>query len=357
MASLHSDFLPDATGPIDAVVTWVDGTDPAHRRKRERVLKQGEYIPEQQRTLPTGTHTTRFQHSGELFYCLQSIRTFAPWIRRIYLVTDNQRPDFLDTHPELCENLHLVDHTAIFEGYEWALPTFNSRTIETALWRIPGLASRFIYFNDDFVLTSATHLTDFFRDEGVVLRGTWGQISRFGPVRMWLNDVATVFAKRALGITRSMNHLLQMRSARLAGFNDRYFDVPHVPHPLRRDVLQRFFASNEELFEENIQHRFRSTDQFSAVYLAHHLEIARGQADTQDPDRATMINGEMRIPFVLQRTLRRIAAGDYTFVCLQGFENFSDEAQATIKAVLDARMAASTDDDQPTTTGRQNMSR
>jgi len=339
MASPHSAFLPDAKGPIDAVVTWVDGTDPVHQRKRERVLKQGKYIPEKQRTLPTGTHTTRFQHSGELFYCLQSIRTFAPWIRRIYLVTDNQRPDFLDTHRELCENLHLVNHTTIFEGYESALPTFNSRTIETALWRIPGLASRFIYFNDDFVLASATHVTDFFRDEGVVLRGGWARIAHFGPVRMWLNDVATVVAKRALGITRSMNHLLQMRSAELAGFDDTYFDVPHVPHPLRRDVLRRFFESNEQLFEENIQHRFRSTDQFSAVYLAHHLEIAGGHAELRDPSRATMINGELRIPFVLQRTLRRIAAGDYTFVCLQGFERFSERTRDTIKDVLDARMA------------------
>ncbi|MES3630586.1 MAG: stealth family protein [Longimonas sp.] len=333
----HVDPSSRNQSPIDAVVTWVDGNDPDHRLKRRRASGYQEEA-DQQGMLRTGSSETRFQDNGELYYCLKSIRAFAPWIRRVYLVTDNQRPDFLDAHDELPEDIRVVDHTTIFRGYEEALPTFNSRTIETALWRIPGLASRFIYLNDDFVLVAPTQPSTFFADDGVVLRGTWKRLSRFGPVRMWVNRIATTIVKQTLGITRSMNHLLQMRSAQLAGFEKRYFDVPHVPHPIRTATLRSFFDDNEELFASNIRHQFRSTEQFSAIYLAHHLEIARNRAVLEGTDGVTMINGEMSLSFLLERKLRQIRKGRYAFTCLQGFEKFSPEVQAKIEATLNARM-------------------
>ena len=339
MADPPPDLPHHTQSPIDAVVTWVDGNDPEHRAKRRRALHQ-KTDTEKQGTLRTGHSETRFQDNGELYYCLKSIHAFAPWIRRVYLVTDNQQPNFLDTEDSLPQDIQIVDHTTIFRGHEWALPTFNSRTIETALWRIPGLAPRFIYFNDDFVLASPTQPGSFFTDNGLILRGTWKRLSRFGPIRMWLNRVATVVAKRALGITRSMNHLLQMRSAQLAGFDNRYFDVPHVPHPIHTATLRAFFSDNWDLFAENIQHKFRSTEQFSAIYLAHHLEIKHDRAVLKDADRVAMINGEMRLPFLLHRKLRRLREGGYSSVCLQGFEQFSPKSRAKIEAALNTRMDA-----------------
>ena len=54
------------------------------------------------------------------------------------------------------------------------LPTFNSYAIETMLWRIEGLADRFLYFNDDMMLVGPVEPTDFFSNEGKVkLRGRW----------------------------------------------------------------------------------------------------------------------------------------------------------------------------------------
>jgi Stealth protein CR2, conserved region 2 len=44
------------------------------------------------------------------------------------------------------------------------LPTFNSRAIESMLWRIDGLADRFVYFNDDMMLTARwSPRTSFYR--------------------------------------------------------------------------------------------------------------------------------------------------------------------------------------------------
>ena len=42
------------------------------------------------------------------------------------------------------------------------------------LWRIEGLADRFVYFNDDMMLVGPVEPTDFFSNEGKVnLRGRW----------------------------------------------------------------------------------------------------------------------------------------------------------------------------------------
>src|SRR5690625_5334475 len=84
---------------IDAVITWVDGNDPVHRKKRAEMACIYNAKQRTSSSLSTAGDETRFIENGELKYCLASIRTFAPWIHKIYLVTDNQVPPFLT--PEL----------------------------------------------------------------------------------------------------------------------------------------------------------------------------------------------------------------------------------------------------------------
>lgn len=324
---------------IDAVITWLDGSDLEHREKRRKTLERES--GKQENELTTGRDKTRFIDNGELKYCIYSIKKFAPWIRKIHLVTDNQIPDFLS--PELQEklNIDIVDHKDIFKSYEWALPTFNSRTIETALWRIPGLVSNFIYFNDDFIITKPVNPGDFFRDEKVILRGKWNNIRNYGPVRMKLNQWFSFAVKKILGITRSMHLLLQIRSAQLAGFSNKYFRAPHVPHPIRTETLRSYYAEHPKQFEENIKYRFRNTDQFSSIYLANHLEIKKNQAELKPADDFMMINGETDFSMLINRKLKKIAYGDVKFVCVQGFEKFQEKHRnnihRTFKNLLDLK--------------------
>ena len=92
--------------PVDVVYTWVDGSDPAWNAAREQRLAG-----------VTGTAQTRessgqarFIAHDELRYSFRSIHLFAPWVRRIHLVTAGQVPDWLDTdHPMV----NLVDHAQI----------------------------------------------------------------------------------------------------------------------------------------------------------------------------------------------------------------------------------------------------
>lgn len=306
-----------------------------------QMLQEGKIQPVQQEAanedpvLATRADDTRFMDNGELRFCIASIRSFAPWIRHIYLVTDNQLPRFLTE--TLCRDLGItiIDHTIIFKNQEWALPTFNTRTIECALWRIPGLSERFIYFNDDFVLASPVAPEDFFQDESVVLRGRWNHMIRYGKYRMMAERAANYVAKKVFGVTRTMHLLLQIRSARLAGFSGRFFRFNHVPHPLRKSVLERYFSEHPELFENNIRYRLRDTDQFSAIFLAHHLEIKGNRAVMEKDDDVLMIHGEMDPTFILERKIRKIKKNEVTFLCLQGLEKLGEKELHRIEKVLE----------------------
>lgn len=320
---------------IDAVITWVDGNDTTHRKKRLKVLREKDLEKD---SVLTGSDNTRFIDNGELQYCIKSIRKFAPWIQNIYLVTDNQVPEFLTPRVKEKYNVSIIDHREIFESYEWALPSFNSRSIESMLHRIPNLSDQFIYFNDDFVLTKPVSQDEFFVDGKVVLRGRWQKATNYNKLRINLNNLVSYIAKNLLGITRSMHLLFQIKSAQTAGFDDVYYRSPHVPHPIKRMTLQKFFDENNSLFEENIQYQFRNKKQFSAIYLANHLEIKKGNAELRKANDAIMVNGEMDMSLVLKRKLKKISDQKVKFVCLQAIDKLNEDKVARIEKTLNKQL-------------------
>ena len=324
------------TFPVDVVITWVDGDDPAHQLKRAEFLDNGETAA----PLPiaAGKDSTRFKDNGELRYCLASLDKFAPWVRNIFLITDGQTPDFLT--PELARKyrVRVIDHTEILSSYEWALPTFNSRSIETAMWRIPGLAEHFIYLNDDFLLTNKTHPEDFFREDKVVLRGTWRPLREHGRTLIQLNIAANYLAKKVLGRTRTMNLLAQMRAAKLAGFKKSYFRSPHVPHPVRKSTLAGYFAHHPDVFEANIKFRFRDMSQFLAVHLADHLEISRERAILENTTSVAQISGEHQSGRSIRKTLDQLTGGQIDFLCLGSLERVMESDRKLIDCAIEKHL-------------------
>lgn len=105
---------------------------------------------------------SRYRDSEELRYSLRSLELFAPWVRKVYIVTDNQIPRWLNLNDPKIE---IVPHSAIFEDQSF-LPVFSSPAIESQLHRIPGVSHRFIYFNDDVMLGAPTFPDDFVRLDG-----------------------------------------------------------------------------------------------------------------------------------------------------------------------------------------------
>ncbi|MEE1287136.1 MAG: stealth family protein [Bacteroidaceae bacterium] len=139
---------------IDIVYLWVDGNDPIWRAKRDAFI--GKTSEESSRNCEG-----RYADNDELKYSLRSIEKHAPWIRNIYIVTDNQQPSWLDIS---CPKVKIIDLTEIMPRE--VLPCFNSSLIEKFLHNIPGLAEHFLYSNDDMFLYKTVKPSDFFMPDG-----------------------------------------------------------------------------------------------------------------------------------------------------------------------------------------------
>ena len=142
------------------------------------------------------------------------------------------------------------------------------------LWRIPGLAEHFLYFNDDVFLTAPVTPSDFFAGDGPVLRGKWTDHS----------DLAACGASR--DEASLLNHFNQINAAQMIGYSaDHVFESAHVVHPMQRSVMADLCATYAAEFAHNASYRFRDTAQFLPQSLHNHACLADGSAailDTRD---------------------------------------------------------------------------
>lgn len=316
----------DKQQTIDAVITWVDGNEQAHRDKLNAYL-------ESLGQRPAAAHPTRFRECGELAYCLTSLLKFAPFLRKIFIVTDNQYPCVLKqlVDKELAQRLEVIDHRVIFRGYEQVLPTFNSLTIETMLWRIPDLAEHFIYFNDDVMLLQPVAAEDFFVDGKPVLRAVKQKQSRYRWSKRLRNWFAGPPEKHNPGFKYS-----QERAAQRLGFARDFYRLDHTPHPLRRSTFATLFAEHPQWFIENIQHKLRHRAQFSPVALAYHWQVLQQQAVLAGLNDGMNVKPR-RYPLArLERKLNRTEGTK--FACVQSLDLASPEQCALIIGWLRQRI-------------------
>lgn len=305
--------------PIDAVITWVDGSDIAHINKRKQYLLQAgnnSNIP--------GAHPTRFNQCGEINFCIHSIFKYAPWIRNIYIVTDNQIPRIGNTFPLLHDKIKIIDHTEIFKGYEKYLPTFNSLAIESMLWRIEGLSEKFIYFNDDCFLMRPIQKNDFFCEDKLILRGNF-KVQTSKKMRNFLPESLLKLA----GMNNIQQHRkVQENSALKAGFNRIYFHLPHVPFGNYKSIYENFFVKHEDLLINNIKYHFRDDAQFWPVSLSAHILIKNFDVVFDNTLKALNINGSFHNRNKVEKLIRQVQKNSKTvFLCLQSLDITPDNTR------------------------------
>lgn len=164
---------------IDLVYLWVDGSDPVWRAKKAAFEQGGASVALE------AVEEARFVDNDELKYSLRSIEMYAPWIRHIYIVTDNQVPSWLDLTNS---RISIVDHTDIMPAS--ALPTFSSPAIEWCVDKIPGLSEHFLLANDDTFVACEVSPDFFFNSKGqpIVRLKKWTSSKR--RVSLYLKTVA-----------------------------------------------------------------------------------------------------------------------------------------------------------------------
>ena len=161
--------MKDTIQPIDIVIAWVDGNDIDLKIKRQQFTGQQE--------ASGAVEETRFASNDEIYFCIASILKYVPYCGKIYVVTDQQSPQWIGQFEQqnLCEKgkIRVVDHKELFDGHDSALPTFNSLSIETMLWNIRNLSDYFIYLNDDFFFNCPSESFDFLNEDRMAIYGHW----------------------------------------------------------------------------------------------------------------------------------------------------------------------------------------
>ncbi|MBP2704797.1 stealth family protein [Microbispora sp. RL4-1S] len=310
-------LVDDIDFPIDAVYTWVDGADPDWRARRDQALSSGRTGRPEVRLSELATTEARFTSRDELRYSLRSLLLSAPWINRVWIVTDGQTPSWLDTsHPMI----GVVDHKEIFSDPS-VLPVFNSHAIETQLHHIDGLSEHFLYLNDDFFLGRPLPAGTFFEGNG---------IPRFFP--------STVHVP--FGVPEA-----EESPVHAAGMNNRRMleelcgrtltqKLKHAPYALRRSLMfeleQRFAAE----FAATARSTFRTSSDISVVSsLAHYYGYLSGRAVPGSVDYTYVDLSLRKTPGKLRRMLSRRR---YDVFCLNDTAPTTREQDALLRRFLEA---------------------
>ena len=310
--------VAECTFPVDVVYTWVDGNDPEWNRAREERLAglAGTHAAETAQTRESSGQA-RFVSRNELRYSLRSVHLFAPWVRRIHLVTAGQVPDWLDVdHPMI----NLVDHSEILPAD--GLPTFNSHAIESCLHLIPGLAEHFVYFNDDFFLGRPIRPEALFSPAG--LPATF-----MAPTTIGLTDLpdSPPYLKAAWNNRR----LLQ------AAFNQVItHNLAHVPYAHRRFTLENLAERFPDALAATARSPFRSdTDVSTLSSLAQHYGLMTGTSYVGEASRAYVNVSNSDLDWQLKKTLQR----DQDFICLADHHDHAlnpERLNRTLQAFMEA---------------------
>ena len=242
--------------PIDFVVLWVDGSDPKWLAKKKK------YQPE----IDVNNTAARYREWGTFKYWFRAVEKYAPWVNHIYLVTDEQKPEWLNVdHPKLT----IVDHKDFLEPQN--LPTYNTSAIELNLHRIPNLSEHFVYFNDDVFLINDVKPTDFFKNGKPVeianINAATGMDGNQQFAKMMFND--TLLINRHFNKNTVVNrHITKWLNLKYGSFNIRtlsqiiypYFTgykAQHISVPFLKSTFEKVWKEEHDLLEETSSHKFR----------------------------------------------------------------------------------------------------
>lgn len=309
---------------LDMVIAWVDGNDPALKAKRQQY---------QDKTQPSDAiSATRFASDNEIYFNIASILKYVPFCRHIYVVSDNQSPQWINefTQQNLCppDKIRLVDHSEIFRGYESYLPTFNTRSIESMLWNIDGLSDFFVYLNDDFFFNSQANLADFVMPSPDAAQSphivTYGHWSSTLPLKTKLKY--RQFLQQRFGKPIQPKHMIaQMLGADILGLQ-RFFEIHHYPHVVDRRILKDYLQAHPKRLQQQIQYKFRSVEQVNPISLMNHLKIQQNQAVLNDDLDIAYLKDEQHVSSFLDELLDdRIKYG-----CIQSLDKMGATVQNQI---------------------------
>lgn len=243
---------------VDAVVMWVDQNDPSYSSMQE--IKKD--TPKNKKI---NDGVWRYRNSGELKYCLRSIEENLPWVRKIYIVTNGQRPNFIDF---TCDKIELVSHKEILD--EEYLPTFNSFAIDSALHNINGLSERFVRFSDDYIIGCPVSKEDVLGESGYGVQYLKDRVPE--------SNLNASFFYRILQYSKEVVEHAYGRPALHA--------FPHIPQLRSVSQLRAYEEKIADYLKATRASKFRAIENVSTIFsYPYHIINSVYDADYDDKEK------------------------------------------------------------------------
>ncbi len=298
---------------IDLVYLWVDGSD------IDWLNKKNAYLSKTKGLNIDAVSKARVMDNQELLHSLRSAEKCAPWIRKIFIVTDGQTPKWLNINNPRVE---IIDIKDILPAR--ALPCYNSVVIEYYLYKIPDLAERFIYANDDMFFYKPVSPNFFFDDA-----------TGFPIVRLQKSFFSKTInrLKERFNIHRNLYRITIDNAAKLIDkqFGKYYSGTPHhnidayLKSDLRKIAEEEFKDEISPITENHFRHE---SDIQRILFLYYALATKRGKL------RYTNRYESCRIRVFKPDYMKFITKYNPSLFCLNDTPRATDEDRARIKPFL-----------------------
>lgn len=265
---------------IDFVISWMNPYDDNWRREKAKYwaieIDDPNYDENQ---------VARFRDWDNIQYLFRGIEEFAPWVRKIYFVTWDTVPEWLNIDNPKIEVIR--DREIIPEGLA---PAFSPNPMETNLHRIPGLSEHFVFFNDDMFLINPVDKKDFFVDglprEMAVSYTLCNNLSNdpFQHMLLTMTGVINGFFKKKQVQKENLRKWLnpiygkQLLNTLLTYHNQSFSGImiPHLPSSMRKSTYEEVWEAIPNQLMQTASHRFRNLTDITQ-YIFRYWAIAKGE--------------------------------------------------------------------------------
>lgn len=240
---------------VDFVIPWVDGSD------KKWIDEFNQFCPYDKRI---DVSVIRYRDNGLLRYWFRGCEKYAPWVRKVHFITCGQTPEWLNINNP---KLNLVKHSDYIP--KEFLPVFSSHPIELMMHKIPDLSENFVYFNDDFFLTSPVKKNFFFKRNlpcDTAILNIIPCTDIMGHIVLNNLDIINKYYKTRSVVNKNFikwfnirNGYLNLRTltllpwSRFSGFYDHHFAQPY-----KKTIFEEVWEKNTDVLNSTMKSKFRN---------------------------------------------------------------------------------------------------
>jgi len=298
---------------VDIVYLWVDSNDKDWQKKRRSSFE--DFLKTNKDDVALYANTDgRFRDNGELIFNLRCLEKFFPDHGQIYIVTDEQKPEWLAQN----RRITVIDHKSIIP--EKINPIFASAHIESYIHHIPNLSENFFYLNDDIFFGMPVDI-DWWFDK---------KLKYF-----YANELHDEYNELQSMLLSPINSSIQSKlwlKEKYKNYKHRNKALAHAPRPFKKSLLLKIEKEAIDLFNKVRSTNFRSWKtpavlvDFVPRYLEHH-----GYAKITQIDALYIESGSYEIGMELNLLKQKF--GKIPFFCINDTCDDADALDDRLQSV------------------------